>query len=127
MPTRRPGPPTHAAAQSTQGDGRCMGNATSTSTSQAPRNANHGPCVSWTRSPNGPSSPNPTSVPSARKSSAGRASIVGTPEEVVEIVRRYELSRCDELIIPCWTLGDRSQCLETLELFSQEVAQHFPS
>jgi F420-dependent oxidoreductase-like protein len=57
---------------------------------------------------------------------AGRASIVGTPEEVVEIVRRYEGSRCDELIIPCWTLGDRSQCLETLELFSQEVARHFP-
>lgn len=57
---------------------------------------------------------------------AGRASIVGTPAEVTEIVGRYETAGCDELIVPCFTLGGRARCIETLELFSQEVARHFP-
>jgi alkanesulfonate monooxygenase SsuD/methylene tetrahydromethanopterin reductase-like flavin-dependent oxidoreductase (luciferase family) len=56
---------------------------------------------------------------------AGRASIVGTPTEVVEIVGRYAEAQCDELIVPCFTLGDRSRCLETLALFHEEVASHF--
>jgi alkanesulfonate monooxygenase SsuD/methylene tetrahydromethanopterin reductase-like flavin-dependent oxidoreductase (luciferase family) len=58
---------------------------------------------------------------------AGRASIVGTPAEVAEIVGRYEAAGCDELIIPCFTLGPLERCLETLELFSAEVAHHFVS
>jgi alkanesulfonate monooxygenase SsuD/methylene tetrahydromethanopterin reductase-like flavin-dependent oxidoreductase (luciferase family) len=58
---------------------------------------------------------------------AGRASIVGTPTEVADIVERYEAARCDELIIPCFTLGSLERCLETLELFSTEVAHHFVS
>ena len=56
---------------------------------------------------------------------AGRASIVGTPTEVAEIVGRYRDAGCDELIVPCFTLGPIERCLETLELFSQEVARHF--
>ena len=56
---------------------------------------------------------------------AGRASIVGTPPEVAEIVGRYEAAGCDELIIPCFTLGGLERCVETLELFSAEVAHHF--
>jgi alkanesulfonate monooxygenase SsuD/methylene tetrahydromethanopterin reductase-like flavin-dependent oxidoreductase (luciferase family) len=56
----------------------------------------------------------------------GRPVIVGTPEEVVDIVGRYRVAGCDELIIPGWTLGDTAQTLETVELFSAEVARHFP-
>ena len=55
-----------------------------------------------------------------------RASIVGTPAEVTEIVGRYEAAGCHELIVPCFTLGDTERTTETLELFSQEVARHFP-
>ena len=60
-----------------------------------------------------------------REGAAGRASIVGTPAEVAEIVGRYADAGCDELIIPCFTLGPLARCLDTLELFSQEVARHF--
>jgi F420-dependent oxidoreductase-like protein len=56
---------------------------------------------------------------------AGRASIVGTPAEVTEIVGRYRAAGCDELIVPCFTLGSLDRCLETLELFSRDVASHF--
>jgi F420-dependent oxidoreductase-like protein len=56
---------------------------------------------------------------------AGRASIVGTPSEVADIVGRYEAAGCDELIIPCFTFGSLERCLETLELFSTDVAHHF--
>jgi F420-dependent oxidoreductase-like protein len=56
---------------------------------------------------------------------AGRASIVGTPAEVAEIVGRYQAAGCDELIVPCFTFGGLDRCLETLELFNQDVARHF--
>jgi F420-dependent oxidoreductase-like protein len=56
---------------------------------------------------------------------SGRASIVGTPPEVTDLVGRYEAAGCDELIIPCFTLGSHSRCLETLELFNEDVAHHF--
>ena len=56
---------------------------------------------------------------------AGRASIVGTPAEVTEIVGQYREAGCDELIVPCFTLGPLERCLETLELFSRDVAPHF--
>ena len=56
---------------------------------------------------------------------AGRASIVGTPAEVTEIVGRYRAAGCDEFIVPCFTLGSLDRCLETLELFSRDVASHF--
>ena len=48
------------------------------------------------------------------------------PAEVAEIVGRYERAGCDELIVPCFTLGRHRAGLETLELFSEEVARHFP-
>jgi alkanesulfonate monooxygenase SsuD/methylene tetrahydromethanopterin reductase-like flavin-dependent oxidoreductase (luciferase family) len=60
-----------------------------------------------------------------REGAAGRASIVGTPAEVAEIVGRYADAGCDELIIPCFTLGGLERCIETLELFGAEVAPHF--
>jgi F420-dependent oxidoreductase-like protein len=54
-----------------------------------------------------------------------RPTIVGTPEEVVDIVAAYRDAGCDELIVPCFTLGDADRCGDTLELFSREVARHF--
>jgi alkanesulfonate monooxygenase SsuD/methylene tetrahydromethanopterin reductase-like flavin-dependent oxidoreductase (luciferase family) len=55
----------------------------------------------------------------------GRPSIVGTPAEVVDIVGLYVEAGCDELIVPCFTLGNRARSLETLRLFHEEVARHF--
>lgn len=52
---------------------------------------------------------------------AGRASIVGTPDEVADVLGRYADARCDEFIVPCFALGGLSQCLETLQLFDAEV------
>ncbi|HUD69312.1 MAG TPA: LLM class flavin-dependent oxidoreductase [Acidimicrobiales bacterium] len=60
-----------------------------------------------------------------RAASPDNPPIVGTPEEVVDIVAAYRDAGCDELIVPCFTLGDAERCRDTLELFSQEVAQHF--
>jgi F420-dependent oxidoreductase-like protein len=52
-------------------------------------------------------------------------SIVGTPSEVTETVERYRDAGCDELIVPCFTLGDRNRSLDTLALFDEQVAAHF--
>jgi alkanesulfonate monooxygenase SsuD/methylene tetrahydromethanopterin reductase-like flavin-dependent oxidoreductase (luciferase family) len=60
-----------------------------------------------------------------RAESPDNPPIVGTPEEVIDIVAAYRDAGCDELIVPCFTLGDAARCRDTLELFSQEVAQHF--
>jgi alkanesulfonate monooxygenase SsuD/methylene tetrahydromethanopterin reductase-like flavin-dependent oxidoreductase (luciferase family) len=61
-----------------------------------------------------------------RSESPDNPPIVGTPAEVVNIVASYRDAGCDELIVPCFTFGDAARCHDTLELFSQEVAQHFP-
>jgi F420-dependent oxidoreductase-like protein len=52
-------------------------------------------------------------------------SIVGTPSEVADVVGRYRDARCDELIVPTFTLGDRDRALDTLALFDEEVASQF--
>jgi hypothetical protein len=57
-----------------------------------------------------------------RSQDAERAAIVGTPAEVTEIVGRHRAAGCDELIVPCFTLGAGARCLETLALFHDEVA-----
>ena len=44
-----------------------------------------------------------------RDNPVGRSSIVGTPAEVTEIVAAYERAGCDELIVPCWGLGDQAR------------------
>lgn len=51
-----------------------------------------------------------------------QAAIVGTPEEVKEIVQRYEAAGVDELIIPDFTLGDKQRKVATLDTFIKEVA-----
>ena len=51
--------------------------------------------------------------------------IVGTPAEVADIVGQYHDARCDELIVPCFNLGELGRTLETLELLHEEVALQF--
>jgi alkanesulfonate monooxygenase SsuD/methylene tetrahydromethanopterin reductase-like flavin-dependent oxidoreductase (luciferase family) len=60
-----------------------------------------------------------------RQIDTGQPVIVGTPDEVVEIVAQYRDAGADELIIPDFTLGSRSRRMETCDLFSEEVAVHF--
>ena len=60
-----------------------------------------------------------------KRQSMGRAAIVGTPAEVVDIVAAYREAGADELIIPDFTLGSGSRRSDTVDLFFAEVASHF--
>jgi F420-dependent oxidoreductase-like protein len=60
-----------------------------------------------------------------RQASGGQPVIVGTPDEVTEIVASYRDAGADELIIPDFTLGSKGRRLETCDLFAEEVAVHF--
>jgi alkanesulfonate monooxygenase SsuD/methylene tetrahydromethanopterin reductase-like flavin-dependent oxidoreductase (luciferase family) len=60
-----------------------------------------------------------------RSRSTGRPEIIGTPDEVVEIVADYRDSGVDELIIPDWTMGTGARRADTLDLFQRRVAVHF--
>ena len=51
--------------------------------------------------------------------------IVGTPEDVIEIVAAYRDAGCDELIIPDFTMGPMERRKETCDLFINEVAAPF--
>ena len=64
-------------------------------------------------------------VAKMRERDLGRASIVGTPAEVQEIVGAYVEAGVDELIIPDFTLGDPQRRQDTLDLFLTEVAPAF--
>ncbi|MCZ6640912.1 MAG: TIGR03560 family F420-dependent LLM class oxidoreductase [Gammaproteobacteria bacterium] len=57
-----------------------------------------------------------------RNSNLGRANIIGTPEEVKNIVAEYEDIGVDELIVPDFTLGSGARKTATLDLFIKEVA-----
>jgi F420-dependent oxidoreductase-like protein len=57
-----------------------------------------------------------------RQRDVARAAIVGTPQEVVEIVGRYREAGCDELIVPDFTLGPIERAKDTCDLFVEEVA-----
>ncbi|MCZ6852542.1 MAG: TIGR03560 family F420-dependent LLM class oxidoreductase [Gammaproteobacteria bacterium] len=57
-----------------------------------------------------------------RNSNLGRANIIGTPEEVKNIVAEYEDIGVDELIGPDFTLGSGARKTATLDLFIKEVA-----
>lgn len=60
-----------------------------------------------------------------RSDDPARPTLVGTPAELVDVVAAYEAAGCDELIVPCFTLGEVTRALETLGLFETEVAVHF--
>jgi F420-dependent oxidoreductase-like protein len=56
-----------------------------------------------------------------------RPFIVGTPEEVTDIVGRYIDAGADELIIPDFSLGKIDRRKDTCDLFMEEVAAKFLS
>lgn len=58
-----------------------------------------------------------------RGADVGRAAVVGTPSEVVDIIGQYQDAGCDEFIVPDFTMGNRAK--ETCDLFIEEVAKHF--
>jgi F420-dependent oxidoreductase-like protein len=60
-----------------------------------------------------------------RQEAGLRPAIIGTPEEVAEIVARYRESGADELIVPDFTLGSMARKKDTCDLFMQEVASAF--
>jgi F420-dependent oxidoreductase-like protein len=55
----------------------------------------------------------------------GPPRIVGTPDEVADIVARYRDAGADELIIPDFTLGSLARAKDTCDLFMQEVVPAF--
>lgn len=57
-----------------------------------------------------------------RAADPGRASIVGTPSEVIDIVGGYREAGADELIVPDFTLGSMARRTDTCDLFIEEVA-----
>ena len=54
----------------------------------------------------------------------GRATLIGTPAELVETVAAYRDAGVDELIVPDFTLGTGERRRETLDRFKDEVAAH---
>lgn len=54
-----------------------------------------------------------------------RPVMVGTPQEVAEMVSRYADAGADEIIIPGFNLGPASRSKEICDLFMTEVAAHF--
>jgi F420-dependent oxidoreductase-like protein len=55
----------------------------------------------------------------------GRATIVGTPSEVVDIVGSYAEIGLDELIVPDFTFGPLERKKESMDLFVEQVAPEF--
>ncbi|CAA9209741.1 MAG: hypothetical protein AVDCRST_MAG20-130 [uncultured Acidimicrobiales bacterium] len=60
-----------------------------------------------------------------RDGAAGRASMVGTPAELVDVVGGYVEAGVDELIVPDFTLGSPSRAKDTYDRFLTEVAPSF--
>lgn len=60
-----------------------------------------------------------------KRGEMGMPTIVGTPDEVTEIVGEYAAAGVDELIIPDFTLGKGSRRTDTFDLFINEVAPAF--
>ena len=55
----------------------------------------------------------------------GRATIVGTPAEVLDIVGQYSQVGLDELIVPDFTFGPMERKKESMDLFIEQVAPEF--
>jgi alkanesulfonate monooxygenase SsuD/methylene tetrahydromethanopterin reductase-like flavin-dependent oxidoreductase (luciferase family) len=60
-------------------------------------------------------------VTERRGRSVGRPSIIGTPDEVVEIVAAYDDAGVDELIVPDFNLRDPQVKRDTMDLFMERV------
>lgn len=55
----------------------------------------------------------------------GRATILGTPEEVIDIVGQYRDVGVDELIVPDFTFGPMDRKKASMDLFIERVAPEF--
>ena len=55
----------------------------------------------------------------------GRATIVGTPAEVIDVVGQYSQGGLDELIVPDFTFGPMERKKESMDLFIEQVAPEF--
>jgi len=62
-----------------------------------------------------------------RDTDFGRATIVGTPTEVIDIVGEYAEVGLDELIVPDFTFGPLERKKESMDLFIEQVAPAFRS
>ena len=62
-----------------------------------------------------------------RDTDFGRATIVGTPPEVIDIVGEYSEVGLDELIVPDFTFGPLERKKESMDLFIERVAPAFRS
>ena len=60
-----------------------------------------------------------------REPDFGRATIVGTPAEVIDIVGAYSEVGLDELIVPDFTFGPLERKKESMDLFIEQVAPQF--
>ena len=60
-----------------------------------------------------------------RKRDYGRAVMVGTPQEMVDMVGQYQDAGVTELLLPDFTLPHPGRKREALDLFITEVAPHF--
>lgn len=60
-----------------------------------------------------------------RNQNTGRPDIIGTPEEVIEIIAGYRDVGVDELIVPDWNMGPPTRTKDTFDLFMERVAPAF--
>ena len=58
-----------------------------------------------------------------RNTDMQQPAIIGTPEEVRDVVTEYEYAGVDELIVPDFTMGNKDQKLAIMDTFLKEVAQ----
>ncbi len=60
-----------------------------------------------------------------RSDDAGQPIVVGTPEEVTQVIGRYAEAGADEFIIPDFTMGSMSRRKDTCDLFIERIASAF--
>jgi F420-dependent oxidoreductase-like protein len=60
-----------------------------------------------------------------RESAGDRASIIGTPSEVTDIIGQYRAAGAAEIIVPDFTLGSVARTKDTCDLLMAEVAPAF--
>ncbi|MEX2393623.1 MAG: TIGR03560 family F420-dependent LLM class oxidoreductase [Actinomycetota bacterium] len=62
---------------------------------------------------------------SKREGDVGRAAVIGTPTEVIDVIGRYADAGADEFIVPDFTMGPMPRRKETCDLFIEEVVKAF--